>query len=539
MIVLPIASYMAQYRPIALLPIRPHHHDSGAVERDGTPTASGSPLPPTLLQRRPTQLPLHGSCNARPSPPTPPRSRWTWLATLFRQTDLLSASREAAATSGMAPAPGEPPQCDEQDFDDLDVRAFTDEMDEMFPPKVLAEIVKEGVPHSLCDEGCLCVCFHFLGAVVFLGRACTVYGGHFEVAIALIPAALYPVIGVCLPLWVSRLQAAKPLELALTIRSRYPFSQDESIRSFLQKAPWLSRATLAVGMAAWALSLVQAHTDMPGQDGVYKNTYLTAAIIWCVTIWMLGSLTFGPARLEEVALDASKVSVVGFINELKCAWKLERRRRRGLRDGESQIPQGTCWSNFAQKYTCLDRVLEALWAFDCVGSLWTLRITCLIASSIAFGAIGCRHPDVPTRWTCRACGVLLGFGGVCLLMRLASFSALCQSSKLSGVSIPAVVKRIGAEALPAASLPSAEDSSSWQEVHRTWQLHQLVLTVQDNKMGIEIFGVIITYDLVLSVAMQVCIYIPVALAVVGDLLIDRKVSLPGMPSLPGVSDALS
>lgn len=375
----------------------------------------------------------------------------------------------------------------------------------------LAKSLRDGQSAGFFPKLHLVAVFYIVAVITFVVRAVLLSMDKdwscFEVVASICFAVHYVAVGVVLPRCAASIGKGRPIRRMVTVRAKYPDCQGTSIMTFVSVAARVSPIVVLFGFAAPILSLWQLKTEEAGRDGIYEFSPLTLASTTCILLWILGMMFFGPAKIEEAALDASMVAIRGVIGDITHPPAFAQDFRSDNKYGKDEEGAATAsfvelvdWDLIARKYRCLDSLLEALWALDNVGGLWATRIVTLFFWSIALGAVGMGHPDAVLRWVYRAFGVIFAAGGAFLLMRLAAVTALCEATGArSGSILSAVQQYVG--------------KTQGASLQQMLKFQNLLIYVQHNGMGIEVYGVAITYSLVLRTVQTLCFYVPLIFTV--------------------------
>jgi len=182
------------------------------------------------------------------------------------------------------------------------------------------------------------------------------------------------------------------------------------------------------------------------------------------------------------------------------------------------------WDEMTFRVRLLDKELEKLWSIRNAGGPWI----CALLMAVAQAARGVLLLFNTTGRMAEAMILffLASFVALLFLFFLSSIASLCMSQNATGASIPSAAQSYGAYLVEGdASLALIRECDSelfeqeckrekaWQEL-RGGRVHSAAQTrfmsyVNQNTMGVEIFGVLVTQKLVLQLAVKVLAEIPV------------------------------
>jgi len=134
---------------------------------------------------------------------------------------------------------------------------------------------------------------------------------------------------------------------------------------------------------------------------------------------------------------------------------------------------------------------------SCIGLPVVLRVGIVFTISLALLAVGLVHDKLLMQILCTVFGFLWACAGSWLLYRLAKLTDMCISIDPGKKAIMSAVRkkmRTRSTQLPPPSSGGLEPA--------------LLLEVTSRTMGAKLFGILITKQLVLTVGMRTCVYIP-------------------------------
>lgn len=343
---------------------------------------------------------------------------------------------------------------------------------------------------------CFAVC-SFVGRAVCLGRQAGWDEHRLEVREILAIALLYFAVGVVFPVRAKTVAAHTSLRLLLGVQYHYDWYEPGGIPDM--KYLWISKMVwplfFILGMLApilvWVPMFVQSRSD----TSIIGPCMLEVDILVSIVSWSLGMMVFGAAKVEEVCLDATNKVVDGLIKDIIH---------------KTDAARGVfSWRKIARKTMTIDRVLGEAYAIRAVGGLWAGRVVVLFSMGIVLSGASIVHSNRIMRVACSVASVVCAAGGTSLLWRLGKTTQKCSGTRSASNSIPSAL--YGSSIMAFGSL-SEDEAVQWL------YLSNLKTFLATRKMGIYIFGTLITRGLVMTIGIRVCVYIPVATAVVGKLL---------------------
>jgi len=153
----------------------------------------------------------------------------------------------------------------------------------------------------------------------------------------------------------------------------------------------------------------------------------------------------------------------------------------------------------------LDEVLTGTFQFSVIGGLWVGRIVvlfalCLVASGASM------IPGSQLRVSCLIASVTSGLFGALLMLRLARVTEKCCAKSPQTESLfSALYAEMGS------NVPAADASE-------TFHFRVLQQYLADRQLGVRLFGVLITLDLVVLTALRSCVYLPAVVSTVSFVL---------------------
>jgi len=223
---------------------------------------------------------------------------------------------------------------------------------------------------------------------------------------------------------------------------------------------------------------------------------------WEIAVVLLGPLaSYAIFRQVLIAtlvpLCVSRVAVLRIIHDIR-------------------LPTGTedvNWSERSLRVHLLDKKLERLWSIICAGAPWMCCLFTAACSCLSGVALFLESPR-----SIEGAGLFL-FSALFLLFALASLSSvstlsMCQSA--TALSIPAAARSYLAclserdEKWKDEDNEIFEDESRWRNASNTanqkeqMQAHARFMSyIAENKMGVQIFGVLVTHELVTDLGAKV------------------------------------
>jgi hypothetical protein len=129
----------------------------------------------------------------------------------------------------------------------------------------------------------------------------------------------------------------------------------------------------------------------------------------------------------------------------------------------------------------------------------------LFLGGFGLAALGLSEDRRVMRYTLLVTSMVLALCGTTLLLRLARVTTLCMSQDPHSVSILAAAR-------------SHIEAMSGADSNQVDRYLTFLSYVQGASMGVQFCGILITYEFVVSLAMKVLVYAPVALGVAGEVL---------------------
>mmetsp|Transcript_34997 Transcript_34997/g.69122 ORF Transcript_34997/g.69122 Transcript_34997/m.69122 type:complete len:558 (-) Transcript_34997:35-1708(-) len=332
------------------------------------------------------------------------------------------------------------------------------------------------------------LCTSFLGAAAFAGRGVylVIYKREkrLDLCVHLAVSVLYFFVGFCEPLAtiLVREYSRASLEKLWTLRHSMKDVDEKSDVTFLQRAAVGQPIIVLVGLLApawlWYSHFFQV-----------EETLRHFFILCNLLCWAGGMLFFGFAKIEEVGLI--------MVKEIVDVYSYRIRFRSYLRD--------CTWKELARQIIDFDGLLTEVFSIHALGGLWGLRASVLFGMSLVLCGLSLVHPALLMRLGCLVGGVCAGLGGALLLLKLARVTGRCSGTKPTNGFYSAMHS-----AVVHGSYPLTLDDKFHFDL-----LRQYITT---RKIGIRLGGVMVTYQLVFSMAMRMCFYIPVAVSVTGSFL---------------------
>lgn len=313
-----------------------------------------------------------------------------------------------------------------------------------------------------------------------------------------------------MPCWSVVVGHSAPVACILTHREHYKeeFQTDGSVRVLMRLSQWLCPVSNFLALLApcyVCLGLVNTLTSdqqvvdiLPACDEHLKLWFFGTSFSGLV-----GMLVFSSGKPGEMVIDASIVAIKGFISEM--------------------MGSPVDWDDIAWHHWLLDKALANVWALNCVGGLWLMRIVVLFAAGLALGAYSLSQNDTHLRHLLIVGWFLLGLSGIALLVQLATITTLCQNKRAGSHSVIAVAHEcILRPAQVVGSIEANDGTSSTSSVElriskKNLEQNYLAYLTGSN-MGVQMMGVAITYSFVFTIVCQMLVYMPIGINIVGHLV---------------------
>lgn len=358
----------------------------------------------------------------------------------------------------------------------------------------------------LDDHVLFVVAVHTFGMISYTVRAIALcfflHGSSLEVIKASCMAALYLLSGVVLPLQKFFVAWAPCMRRMLIVRHIYKKHKDKGNQvatsmTWIYNNPW--PIILVLALVAPIISIFQMFWERPDEHGNYNASLLTNSMLVGAGCWLFAMLSGGVAKADRVLLDASRVAMLGVLEDMKTS--IDHVLDELARNNTYERDLDDAWKQVAKKVLLLDELLEEAWSLQHAGGVCACRISVLIGASFVLSGIGAGHPYAYMRWLYRAFAFLYASAGLFLLSRLALVTRHYMDTRSQGVSIKSTsMKYVDTR---------CADSTSY---------HSFMMYLSMSESGVQFAGKSVTIDVVLNLSVKVLVYAPVAIALLGHFL---------------------
>lgn len=336
------------------------------------------------------------------------------------------------------------------------------------------------------------VATNIAAALAFFAHAVyvTVVSGwtQFEVCEDVAIAFAYFIVGIVFPCVADSVADAVEVENLATLATHYcnALHENRQVGHSVRTRELASLNWVSVANSAWPCSFV---LGLLSPLLVWANQLLSGC--WylgygrvCFVFWIFGMLLLGSTKIADIGLDYANKAVDGLVREYGIA----------VHDLD--------WGILKAKTRMLDRILSDPFRLSTLGGLWASRIGVLFVIGLCFSGGSVAHPEQSMRIGCTIGAAIFGLGGTLLLLKLGSTTQKFTDTRPSSGSLVAALY----------------DHFEYNRL-QTSSRRELGVFFANRKMGIDISGVLITQDVAAMIGLRLCVYVPVASALVGSLLI--------------------